>query len=171
VAEVLADQRRLLQAERLVTRTRVFSLVCLACALLVAGCGGGSSDGKLSKSQLAAKADAICKQAVKQLDALPPLTNVNDAKQAATYFGAAKPIADKQNADLKALKPADDVKADYGAFLAQTDKATQLLSDTYAAAKSKDPARGQQLLRELSATISSSDRAAAKLGLKVCGGS
>jgi hypothetical protein len=108
---------------------------------------------------------------VKQLDALPPLTNVNDAKQAAAYFGAAKPIADKQAADLKALKPADDVKADYNAFLAQTDKATKLLSDTYAAAKSKDPARGQQLLRELSTTISSSDRAAAKLGLKVCGGS
>ena len=108
---------------------------------------------------------------MKQLDALPPLTNVNDARQASAYFGAAKPIAEQQNADLKALKPADDVKADYNAFLAPTDKATKLLSDTYDAAKSKNAKRGQQLLTELAATISSSDRAAAKLGLTVCGGS
>jgi hypothetical protein len=108
---------------------------------------------------------------VKELDALPPPTNLKDAAQAASYFGAAKPIADKQNVELKALKPANDVKADYDAFLAQTDKATKLLSDTYAAAKSKDTARRQALLRELSATIGSSDRAAARLGLKVCGGS
>jgi hypothetical protein len=96
---------------------------------------------------------------------------VNDAKQAAKYFGAARPIADRQNADLKALKPAADVKADYDAFLALTDRATKLLSATYDAAKAKDAARGARLLRDLSTTIGASDRAAAKLGLKVCGGS
>jgi hypothetical protein len=108
---------------------------------------------------------------VKELDAVPTPTDIKDATQAAKYFGAAKPIAEKQYADLKALKPADDVKAGYDAFLAQTDKATKLLSDAYAAAKSNETARRQALLRELSATIGSSDRAAAKVGLKVCGGS
>lgn len=144
----------------------------VAAALLAGGCGGGkSSAGKLSKTELAVKADAICKQATKDLDAVPPLTDVRDAKQAAAYFGAATPIAEKQNADLKALRPADDVKADYGAFLAQTDQATRLLSATYEAAKARDAARGAALLRRLSTTIAASDRAAAKLGLKVCGGS
>jgi hypothetical protein len=170
VVEVLADQRGLLQAERLTSRP--FTGLLLAGALLVAGCGGsGGSDGGLAKDELAAKADAICRKASRDLEALPPLTNLHDAKQVEAYFGAAKPIADRQNAALKALRPAGDVKADYAAFVAQTGRATELLSSTYEAAKAKDAARGQALLRRLSKTISATDLAAARLGMKVCGGS
>jgi hypothetical protein len=145
----------------------------VAGALLVAGCGGGADDSGdgLAKSELAARADAICKKASQELDDLPPLTNLRDAKQVEAYFGAAKPIAERQDAALKALRPAEEVKADYRAFVAQTDKATKLLSSTYEAAKAKDAARGRALLRRLSTTISATDLAAARLGLKVCGGS
>jgi hypothetical protein len=137
-------------------------------ALVVAGCGNG---GKLAQSDLALKADAICKRATKELDALPPLTNVKDAGQAAKYFGAAKPIAERQDADLKALKPANGVKPLYAAFLALNHQATKLLSDTYAAAKAGNTALDAKLLRDLATAIGSTDRAAVKLGMKVCGGS
>jgi hypothetical protein len=173
VVEVLADQRRLLQADRL-TSTRTLTALLVGGALTVAGCGGGAGNGPgdtLAKSELAAKADSICKKASNDLGDLPPLTDLHDPKQVEAYFGAAKPIAERQNAALKALRPAADVKADYSAFVAQTDRATRLLSSTYEAAKAKDAARGRALLRRLSTTISATDLAAARLGMTACGGS
>ena len=108
---------------------------------------------------------------MKDLDALPALTDLRDTKQAATYFGGAKAVAEKQQAQLAALRPAAGVRASYRAFLAGTGQATKLVGATYAAARSGDAALEARTARRLASAISASDRAAARLGMKVCGGS
>jgi hypothetical protein len=141
--------------------------VCAAvAALIVAGCGG--SDG-LSKSQLASKANAICKKYSEEGKKLgqPDLTDPDKAKD---YFSKATDLAGKQQDELKKLTPADDIKADYAKLTKATGDATQLLSDLADAAEAKDQKKGVQLVQKLTPLSAAVNSAAKGIGADACAG-
>lgn len=143
------------------------------CSLGLAACGGGDGGGDtLSKAELAKQANAICRQASKDLDTLAKDGgNTTDAKVAATFFDKATKLAEKQTADLEKLKPASDVKADYQTLLTELRKGTKILEDLGAAAKAKDATKGQALLTQVDAVDKAVNAAAVKVGATACGSS
>ena len=64
--------------------SNLIASVALAGAVL-AGCGGGGSK-TLSKTDLAKQAGDICAKANKDISAVKPPANLQDANQAAAYF-------------------------------------------------------------------------------------
>jgi hypothetical protein len=110
---------------------------------LVAGCGG------LSKEELVTKANAICANTAAELDKLKQPSNLADPNAANAYFGKLVPIAEKQLTDLRALKPPDEIKAAYDAFIAADEKFVGELKELVAAAKAKDAAKGVRVLGQL----------------------
>jgi hypothetical protein len=142
-------------------------LAALACAALVAaGCGGGGG-GELSKKALAKKANAICTKFSKEGEKLgsPDLSNPG---KAADYFDKATALAQKQQDELEALKPASDVKADYGKLTKATGEATKLLGDLADAAKAKDQKKGVELIQKLTPISSQVDEAAKAVDATAC---
>jgi hypothetical protein len=145
--------------------TKMISTACLA-ALAVAGCGGG--DG-LDKKALADKANAICEKYSKQGEALGS-PDLADPKKAEDYFSKATDLANKQQDELEALKPADDIKADYAKLTKATGDATGLLGDLAAAAKAADQKKGVELVQKLTPISAAVDEAAKKVGADSCAG-
>lgn len=127
-------------------------------------CGGG---GELSKKDLAKKANAICVKADNQGKAIATPANIQDAAQAAKYFDKAAPIVDKATKDLKALKPAKAVKADWNDFLAKQERANDLLAKVRRKADAKD-ASGLQDLQNFSGLATDRAAAAKRVGATGC---
>lgn len=145
--------------------TKIVSTALLA-ALVVAGCGGG---GGLEKEALADKANAICEKFSKQGEALGS-PDLADPKKAEDYFNKASDLANEQQDELEALKPAEAVKADYDALTKATGDATGLLTDLAAAAKDKDQKKGVELVQKLTPISAAVDEAATKIGADSCAG-
>jgi hypothetical protein len=145
--------------------TKTISAAIVA-SLMIAGCGGG---GGLEKKALVGKANAICEKYAKRGEALgsPDLT---DPTKAEDFFNKAHDLAREQQDELVALKPADDVKADYGKLTKATGDATTLLGDLAAAAKAKDQQKGVELIQKLRPVSSAVDTAAKKIGADGCAG-
>ncbi len=148
--------------------------VALVAALVTVGlsaCGGGDDkkdggDG-LAKAELVKQANAICKATNDASDKIKAPTDINDPAQAAPYFKSLAELGHKLDDQLKALKPATEVKADYDAFLAEEKKAVDLVQGLADAAAAKDAKKGQQLLQEANANTSFK-ASADKLGLGTC---
>jgi hypothetical protein len=85
-----------------------------ALGVSVAGC---SSSKPLSKADLDTKANALCQAAGNKIKTIPTPSNIRDATQAAAYFDKVVPIITDVTNSLANLKPADDVKADWNAFI------------------------------------------------------
>jgi hypothetical protein len=145
----------------------VGALALAALALGLTACGSSSSDSGLSKSDLISKANAICKTGTKDGTAIKPPASLNDANVAAAYFDKVQAVIKKETDDLKALKPADDVKGDWNAFIAAQQKGEDLLEKITAKAHAKD-ASGQQDLAELTPVGKKVNAAATKLGATDC---
>lgn len=137
-----------------------------AAAGLVA-CGGGGD--KLSKAELADKANAICAKAQKEASAVKAPTDFSDPKVAADYFDKIAPITDKETSDLADLTPADDVKTDWNAFVDSQKAANALLKKIKDKAGSGD-ASGIQDLQKIPAAGQKVATAAAKVGADDCAG-
>jgi hypothetical protein len=140
----------------------------LAVALAAAGCGGGGGSDRLSKKELAAKANAICARYSKEGDRLTAPKDITDAKQARAFFTKAHDIAKRQQDDLERLKPAASAKAQYAAMTGATGKATTLLGDLARAAAAKDAEKGASLLQHLQPDSDDVDRTANALGATRC---
>jgi hypothetical protein len=156
----------------MIRRTTIVLMAIAAC-LGLAACGSSddssSDDGTLSRSELAKKADAICKTGEKDAEAVKAPASFDDANDAAAYFEAIVPLHQKQTDSLAALKPDDGAKADWAAFMA-TQNANQALLDTILAkAKAKDPT-GQQDLQKFTTQSQAFAAAAKKIGSTGCAG-
>lgn len=120
-------------------------LTALAGSALLAGCGG--SDG-LSKSDYVAKAEALCKKANDDIDAL---TTPSDLTEIGPFLDKLITTADQTTDELVALDPPSDDKADLdGKFLdplkKQVEQGRTWAADIKAAATANDQAKIAQLL-------------------------
>jgi len=139
----------------------------VAVSVVVAACGGG--DDKLSKADLAKKANAICKKTGAEGRKIPAPANLaQDPVAAAAYFSKIVPIGQKEVDQLSDLKPADDVKDDWNQFLAREKQAEETLKTIRDKAEAKDQtgltdiARGTRISKKL-------DAEAAAVGATSCG--
>ena len=143
--------------------------------MLAAGCGGGgggsstnSSSGgdRLSRSEFAAKADAICKKynaKTKQIG-----NNSKSLSDVAKAFDQALPLLDNALAELKTLKPPKSEQHDVDKWLAQSEVLKHDLQEMRDKAKAKDLKGVQEAFPRASANDRLGNRLAAKLGMKVC---
>jgi len=144
--------------------------------VLAAGCGGDNSSGnssstssggaRLSRSDYAAKADAICKKynaKTKQIG-----NNSKSLSDVARAFDQALPLLENALAELKALKPPKSEQRDVDEWLAQSQVLKHDLQEMRDKAKAKDLKGVQEAFARASANDKQGNRLAAKLGMKVC---
>ena len=109
-------------------------------ALALAGCGSSGSSG-LSKSQLAAKADAQCTAYTKAATAIPqPKDFATNPVSAGAYLDKLKPLVAAQEAAMVALKPDSSAKSLWNQFVAAGKHTTTLFYDADAKAHARDRA-------------------------------
>jgi hypothetical protein len=123
-------------------------IMCVALATLLiallAGCGGGGSSStsstggeELTKSELIAKGDAICKDAhdrFAELQGAPPTT----AEETATFTQQLIDITETEVSQLRALTAPASVKPALDDYLKALDKNVAVLEEGLAAAQNSD---------------------------------
>jgi hypothetical protein len=130
--------------------------------LLVAACGGG-----LSKQELVAKGDAICKRINTQMAKEP------DPKSAADLQRLAKrtvELSDPAIDDMDALEPPSDLEDDFKKFVASLKRQRDLTKKIGDAAGKGDTAEVQELGGQAQKAQDEYRRLTGKIGFKECGG-
>jgi hypothetical protein len=131
--------------------------------LLVAGCGGGG----LSKEELVAKGDAICKRVNTRMAKEP------DPKSAADLQRLAKrtvEISDPAIKDMEKLEPPSELESDFENFLASLKRQRNLTRKIGEAAGEGDTAKVQQIGADAQSAQEEYRRLTGKIGFKQCGG-
>jgi hypothetical protein len=142
-------------------------LVGVAAAVaLAAGCGGGGGGDRLSKSEFVSRADSICQKYQAKLDALG---TPQDQQQLTSFADKALPIAKQGRDDLGELNPPKDLRKTFDAWLAQGDRAIEIVENIRAAAEKGDSGELQRIAQEAQKTDRESNRLAAELGFRECG--
>jgi hypothetical protein len=118
----------------------------MVAATLVAGCGGGGATSastttgeQLTKQELIAQGDAICKQAVgkfQQLQQNPPTT----AEGAATLTQRLIDITESELSQLRELNPPASLQSSLDAYLKSLDENVAVLKQGLKAAQQNDAA-------------------------------
>ena len=148
-------------------RTRAAAAVAaLALAGVATGCGGGGGDERLSKEEYIAQADAICKQANEEIDALGEPSSLEEI---ATLAADAIEIQTKSLADLRALKPPEADEAKLNEAYALIDQQVGLGKEILEAAEAGDLEKIQEILAEGEPIDDQADAIAADYGLTECG--
>lgn len=152
------------------TKTMVGVLASVV-ALGLGACGGDDDDGggALAKADLAKKANEICAKYDKEAEGVKQPTNLANANEAAPYFRKIHEIGANRQKDLEGLEPADDVKANYDAFLTAQKAIVDVVDQIATAAESKDAQKGAQLLQQAQTLDKPSEDAAKKIGANTCG--
>jgi hypothetical protein len=130
--------------------------------LLVAGCGGG-----LSKDELVAKADAICKRVNQRMAKEPDPKSAADLERLAKRTVA---ISNPAIRDMEALEPPDELKADFKKFIASLKQQLDLTKKIGAAAAKGDTAGIQKVGADAQKAENEYRRLTGKIGFKECGG-
>lgn len=141
----------------------------------LAQCGKGGRDAAtniaeasnpLLKQQLITKADAICKEAGRKLEALPETPETPQGLVRSVNAGL--PIIEKAVAELKALHVPQPDKATYDEFLTANDREIDLARDLREAATSRNGTRLLEVANALESASADSSRKAIAFGLKEC---
>ncbi|MDQ3675895.1 MAG: hypothetical protein M3401_03675 [Actinomycetota bacterium] len=136
-------------------------------AMGVVACGG---DDKLSKADLAKKANAICKNFDKKIAAVPRPAGARNPGIAAAYYEQTRPIVDDTVSELKKLDPEDSVEKDWKTFIDKQDELVRLLEDLVQEIKSRD-AKAQQTLGQINSGGADASAAAKRIGANSCASS
>jgi len=131
---------------------------------LAAGCGGGGSK-PLTRTEYAAKADAICGKYTQQTKALAHPSNLKDLADVA---GKTLPILDNALSDLHKLKPPADEQATVNQWLAQVENLKGDLKEIRDKAKSNDLQGVQAVVPKATQHNQQSNQLATQLGMSVC---
>jgi hypothetical protein len=133
--------------------------------LLIAGCGGGGGDNRLSDADFRHKASKLC---------LAYSQKVSSLTDPGGYEALARYAADAHKAlvvaldGLKELHPSDALQADYSAWLQSGDRALQRVDELEQAATAKNQRRIQQLSALANAEDTRADELATRLGIGEC---
>jgi hypothetical protein len=152
------------------SRSAAAGLAIAAMSVGLAACGSSKSDddGGLSRKDISAQANAICKKAITASQAVTAPTSFEDAKVAAAYFDKIAPITEIETTALLALKPGDEVKSDYAAFTKAQTEANALLQTIKQKADSQDRS-GLDDLKKVQPAGDAVSVAAKKVGATDCG--
>ena len=130
--------------------------------VLVAGCGGG-----LSKDELVAKGDTICKRVNTRMAKEPDPQSATDLERLAKRTVQ---ISDPAIADMKALDPPSELESDFKKFVASLKRQRDLTKEIGDAAAAGDTARIQKVSAGAQKDENEYRRLAGKIGFKECGG-
>ena len=141
---------------------RVRAAVALLFLLPLAGCGGG-----LSKQELVAEGDAICKRVNEQIAKEPQPKTADDVQALAKKTVE---LSDPAIDDMEALEPPDELEKDFDAFVASLKKQRDLTDQIGDAAGAGDVPKIQKLGSEAGEAQQEYRRLSGKIGFKECGG-
>jgi hypothetical protein len=136
------------------TRRSVAGVAALG-VVLAAGCGGGGGE-RLGRDEYAARADAVCREAVTERRGLPTPTAIADVP---AYVERALPILDGARTQLRKLKPPKDLDVRVSDWFDALANERDALQDLGRAASDGDRKR----VAELSAAAAENDRRARSL--------
>lgn len=138
--------------------------------IAIAGCGGSSSSGGLSKAQLASKANAACSAYTRAASAIPqPKDFTTNPVAAAAFLDKLKPLTATEEQAMLALKPDSNAKALWDRFIAAGRHTTSLFDDADAKAHAKDRAGLVDLEKLVAYKTRTLNPIAAQLGATACG--
>jgi hypothetical protein len=141
---------------------RAHAAVAVLIIMPLAGCGGG-----LSKSELVAKGDAICKRVNDQVAKEPEPKTAKDLQALADKtVEISNPAID----DMEALEPPSELETDFDAFVASLKKQRDLTKQIGDAAGAGDTAEIQKLGADAQKAQDEYRRLSDKIGFKECGG-
>ena len=141
---------------------RVHAAAALLLALLVAACGGG-----LSKQQLVAKGDAICKRINTKMAKEPdPKTTADLQRLAKRTVELSDPAID----DMEALEPPSDLEDDFKKFVGSLKRQRDLTKKIGAAAGKGDTAEVKKIGGQAQKAQDEYRRLTGRIGFKECGG-
>jgi len=140
-------------------------LGALLAATIVAGCGGGDDDKRLSKAEFAKQGNEICTRYQKQSDEIADPASLADVP---AFVSKAIPLFEKQIEEMTALRPPEELQEDFDAFLATGEEAKQALLDIEEAAKANDEAQVTKISEAAAGREKSSDALATRIGLTDC---
>jgi len=133
--------------------------------------GSGGSTGKLSKAELTAKADEICKDVNTRLQAVPRYKSLlKDYPGVERYGTEFARVIDEGASKFKELTPPDSLKSDYAAFLKEIEDRVDSFRRFAAAGRAKSTDQIVAARTEKRRLSSKGPRLARKMGFKVCGG-
>ena len=141
---------------------RMHAAAALLLLVVVAGCGGG-----LSKSELVAKGDAICKRINTRMAKEPdPKTTADLQRLAKRTVELSDPAID----DMEALEPPSDLEDDFKKFVASLKRQRDLTKEIGDAAGNDDTAKVQDIGTKAQKAQDEYRRLTGKIGFKQCGG-
>ena len=146
------------------SRIRTLGVFAALVALVaVAGCGGDSGP---SKAEFVKKADAICAQINK---AHPPKPAPKNSKEAAAIWTEEGTIRRELDTKLKAVKAPDNLKKDFDAYNAGTQRIIAAIDKMRADAEANKEKKYTADSKVFEQEATSRERIAVKLGFKTCG--
>jgi hypothetical protein len=133
-----------------------------ALALVAVGCGGGAP---LSKSEVAAKANAICAKYTRKIDAVPPPRKIDDVP---AYVELVKPYLERGVDELATVKPPTELRDTYDRWMSTQREALTETDELRHAAQGNDLAGVNHVIRALRDRNRRGNALAANLGADVC---
>jgi len=145
---------------------RPFAASALLLAVLVAGCGGGGGGGKrLSRSEYAKQADAIC---LKYNAKLNGIAQPKSQAELAAFVDKAVPLVSDASDRLSELKPPQDEQRIATAWNKANADIVRALERLRDAAKANDRAKLQAALADGNKANAHANTLAQTLGMSAC---
>ena len=142
---------------------RAHAAVAVLIVVPLAACGGDS----LSKSELVAQGDAICKRVNDQIAKEPAPKTAGDIEALAKKT---LEISDPAIDDMEALEPPGELEKDFDKFVASLREQRELTEQIGDAAGSGDTAKLGEIATEAQRAQAEYRQLSDKIGFKECGG-
>lgn len=152
-------------------RKKAWALSPLVAVALAAGCGGGGGGGggsedRLTREEFVAAADAACKAANDEIDALAEPTSLAEA---GTFLEQVLPIQEDLVATLRGLRPPEVDQAKVDEAIGLLEQQLDVARDLQAAVDDGDEAKFTEIYEQGDPIDEQVDEIAKELGLVECG--
>jgi hypothetical protein len=131
----------------------------------VAGCGGGDGNDRLTKDELVQKADAVCADYERKVQALGEPQTLPDL---ATYARAARAALAHGLDELRELEPPAELETKYETWVNTGERTLERIDELETAAAKGNQIEIRRLIDASSREDEESDRLATELGMSEC---